>query len=114
MLNVSGAGLIKKQLSIGSTLNGINDYITFLFKPLVILGFVFVFLSALVMFKALSLAKFSAIIPIATGINFALTVLVGVFIFGDKLNFYSYIGLLLIIVGILLISLTNNSNSNAI
>lgn len=106
ILNVSGAALIKLKLK-GYLLIGIKDWINFLMNIQVIIAFVLIFASALVMFKALSSAAFSFTIPIATGINFALTIIAGYFIFKDKMNFLSFIGFGLILSGIVLLSLNN-------
>jgi len=106
IFNVSGAALIKFKLK-GYVLIGIKDWLNFLMNMQVLLAFVLIFTSALVMFKALSSADFSFTIPIAAGINFALTIIVGYFIFKDKLNFLSFIGFGLILSGIVLLSLNN-------
>jgi len=103
-MNVAGSSLIKYNLS-GNKLSSFVDYVNLLLKPGVLLGFVSIFLSALVMFKALSVGKFSVIGPLATGINFMFTIAVGVMFFNDKLSFQAYVGLVLILVGITLISI---------
>jgi uncharacterized membrane protein len=105
VLNVSGAALIKMEIP-GHNLSDFAGYVHFFMTWRVICGFVIIFLSALVMFKALSVGRFTYIIPIATGINFSLTVFLGVFLFGDRLNVYSWLGLSFIFSGILLMSLT--------
>lgn len=76
----------------------------FLIQPSVIFAFAVIFLSALVMFKALSSGAFSLVIPIATGINFIFTVAIGYYLFNDTLNLRSVIGFLLILLGILVLS----------
>ena len=63
------------------------------------------------MFKALSFAEFTFIIPIATGINFLITILVGYFLFSEKVNYISFIGFSLILSGIIVLSLNNISNA---
>jgi multidrug transporter EmrE-like cation transporter len=109
LLNVSGAALIKLKLK-GLALNGVREWIGFLLNIQVITAFVLIFVSALVMFKALSAASFSFTIPIATGINFALTILAGYFLFKDQLNFLTFIGFGLILSGIILLSINNIQN----
>ncbi len=104
LLNVSGAAIIKYNLK-GRTLSGIGDWINFLFHIPVLLAFFLIFLSALTMFKALSAGEFSSAVPIATGINFGLTLLAGYFLFKDHINVQTIIGFLLIIAGIIIISL---------
>ena len=91
VLNVTGSSTIKYAL-IGKQLISFQDYFQFMFQPRVLLGFLSIFLSALVMFKALSEGKFSFVVPLSVGINFILTVIVGTSIFNDKLNAISYIG----------------------
>jgi small multidrug resistance pump len=108
-LNVSGAAIIKNQVK-GQNLDSIEMWIKFLLKPSVILAFSIIFLSALVMFKALSSGQFSFIVPISTGINFILTVMVGNFLFNDSLNFASLMGLVFIVTGILILALYSQSN----
>lgn len=71
----------------------------------------FIVLSALALFKALSSNQFSFVIPIATGVNFILTILVGYYLFHDKLSIMSYIGFLFIITGILILSLNNHAHA---
>lgn len=104
VLNVSGAALIKIELP-SHHLSSIKDYLLFLSTWRVICGFGIILISALIMFKALSLGKFSYVIPVATGINFSFTVLLGVFLFNDKMSFASYIGLAFILSGIIMMSL---------
>lgn len=111
LFNVSGAALIKWKLK-GRVLNEFRDWIGFLFEIQVILAFVVIFVSALVFFKALSFGGFSFIVPVATGINFALTIVAGYFIFKDNLNMISLLGFSLIISGIIVLSL-NNSTQHA-
>ena len=104
VLNVSGAAFIKKEIPYHD-LKSITGYINFLITWRVVLGFFLIVISALILFKALSLGNFSYVIPIATGINFSLTVTLGVFIFYDKFSIFSYIGLFLIITGIIFMSI---------
>lgn len=106
MLNVSGAAIIKWKLK-GRVLNVFSDWIQFLLNIQVIAAFVIIFASALVMFKALSAANFTFVIPVSAGINFILTVIAGYYIFKDQLNLASFIGFALIISGIILLSINN-------
>lgn len=108
VLNVTGATLIKWRLK-GRILNELSDWIGFLINMNVIAAFAIIFLSALVMFKALSTSNFSYIVPVATGINFILTVAIGYFIFKEQINLVSIIGFVLILGGIILLSLSNPS-----
>ena len=76
MLNVSGAAIIKWKLK-GKVLTSIAQWMNFLLDIQVIGAFVLVFISALVIFKALSVGKFTFVVPVSTGINFVLTIIVG-------------------------------------
>lgn len=68
-------------------------------------GFAIILISALVLFKALSMAKFSLVNPVASGINFVFTLAVGYFVFSDRITWVHMIGLALILSGIVMISL---------
>ncbi len=109
-LNVAGAAVIKNELisfqKEGSQLSMPMDYVYFLFRIRVILGFVIILFSALTMFKALSMQNFSFVAPLATGINFMLTIIVGVIFFKDRISMAQYLGLLMIITGIMVVSLS--------
>lgn len=106
LLNVSGAAVIKWNLK-GKVLNEFGQWISFLLNIQIIGAFSLIFISALVMFKALSTADFTFVIPVSAGINFVLTLIAGYYIFKDKINFVSYIGFVLILSGILLLSINN-------
>ena len=106
LLNVSGAALIKWKLK-GRVLNTFMDWFHFLLNVQVIGAFVIIFASALVMFKALSTANFTFVIPVSAGVNFILTIIAGYYIFKDQLNMASFVGFTLIISGIILLSINN-------
>jgi multidrug transporter EmrE-like cation transporter len=106
ILNVAGAAIIKWNLK-GKLLNQFGDWINFLLNIQVIGAFSLIFISALVMFKALSTADFTFVIPVSAGINFVLTLIAGYYIFKDKINFVSYIGFALILSGIIILSINN-------
>lgn len=108
LLNVSGAAIIKWKLK-GRTLGSFNEWFNFLLNVQVIGAFVVIFASALVMFKALSTADFTFVIPVSAGINFILTIIAGYYIFRDQLSMASFIGFTLIISGIIILSLNNNA-----
>jgi uncharacterized membrane protein len=103
ILNTFGAAIIKSELKKYELLK-IQDYLLFLFRYKVIFSFFIILISALMMFKALSLGKFSIISPIATGINFLLTISIGYFFFKDVLTIIHFVGILLICSGIFMIS----------
>lgn len=110
LLNVSGAAIIKWKLK-GRALTAFSQWIDFLLNFQVIGAFVLMFFSALVLFKALSTANFTFIIPVAVGINFVLTIIAGYFIFKDSLNLISFIGFTLIVSGIILLSLNSTQHA---
>ena len=106
LLNVSGAAIIKWKLK-GRALGSMGEWLQFLFNIQVIGAFVVIFVSALVMFKALSAANFTFVIPVSAGINFILTIIAGYYVFKDQLNIASFVGFTLIISGIILLSINN-------
>lgn len=73
-----------------------------------VVAFMLIVASALALFKALTTNNFSMIIPIATGINFLLTIAVGYFLFQDKLSLWSLLGFALILGGVIVLSLNNH------
>lgn len=108
--NVSGAALIKWQLK-GKSLETLNEWLKLVLNLPFIAAFLLIVFSALAFFKALSTNSFSLIIPIATGINFILTIGVGYYLFQDRLSTLSFIGFILIISGILILSLNNQAHA---
>jgi len=108
IFNVTGAALIKSELKDRS-LTSMHDYLSLLFTVKVLAGFIIIFFSALIFFKALSLQKFSIVVPLANGLNFCITLACGYFFFSEKLSISSLFGLLLIITGIIIIGLSNRS-----
>jgi multidrug transporter EmrE-like cation transporter len=77
----------------------------------VICAFALIFVSMLVIFKALSTANFTFVIPVSAGINFILTIIAGYYIFKDQLSLASFIGFTLIISGILLLSINSTQHA---
>lgn len=110
LLNVSGAAIIKWNLR-GKVLTTLNEWINLLLNVQVIGAFVLIFASMLVIFKALSTANFTFVIPVSAGINFILTIIAGYFIFKDSLNMTSFIGFTLIISGIVLLSINSTQHA---
>lgn len=108
--NVAGAALIKWQLK-GKSLETLQEWLKLVLNLTFIAAFLLIILSALAFFKALSTNSFSLIIPIATGINFILTIVVGYYLFQDKLSMLSFVGFMLIISGIIVLSLNNQAHA---
>jgi multidrug transporter EmrE-like cation transporter len=108
--NVTGAALIKWQLK-GRSLDTFRQWLNLMWNLPFIMAFLLIVFSALAFFKALSTNSFSLIIPIATGINFMLTIGVGYLLFQDRLSWLSFIGFTLIISGIIVLSLNNQAHA---
>lgn len=109
LLNVTGAAIIKWKLK-GRSLTELKQWISFLLDYQVLIAFILIFISALVMFKALSEGNFTFIIPVSTGINFILTIIAGYFIFKDQVNIISFAGFTLILSGMIILSLNNTQH----
>jgi multidrug transporter EmrE-like cation transporter len=110
LLNVSGAAIIKWNLK-GKVLTSFNQWLNILLNVQVICAFALIFVSMLVIFKALSTANFTFVIPVSAGINFILTIIAGYYIFKDQLSLASFIGFTLIISGILLLSINSTQHA---
>ena len=110
LLNVSGAAIIKWNLK-GKVLTSFDQWINLLLNIQVIGAFALIFVSMLVIFKALSTANFTFVIPVSAGINFVLTVIAGYYIFKDQLSLASFAGFALIISGILLLSINSTQHA---
>ncbi|SFH06305.1 DMT family transporter [Pontibacter chinhatensis] len=108
--NVSGAALIKYQLK-GKSLETIGEWLRLMLNLPFVAAFILIVFSALAFFKALSTNNFSLIIPIATGINFILTIGVGYYLFQDRLSMLSFVGFILIITGIIVLSINNQAHA---
>ena len=107
--NVTGAALIKWRLR-GKSLDSLNEWLKLILNIPFIVAFLLIVLSAFAFFKALSTNSFSLIIPMATGINFILTIGVGYYLFQDKISMLSFIGFILILSGIIVLSLNNQTH----
>jgi len=104
IFNVAGAAIIKNKLSYGSIAD-FKQFLFFLMDIKIVAAMFLIFVSMFFSIKALSLDKFSLIIPILTGVNFLVTVGVGYLFFKDILYVSGYIGILLITIGIYLLGL---------
>ncbi len=110
LLNVAGAAIIKYNLK-GKLLTNVNQWINVLLNVQVIGAFALIFVSMLVIFKALSSANFTFVIPVSAGINFVLTIIAGYYIFKDQLSMASFVGFTLIISGIILLSINSTQHA---
>lgn len=104
LFNVSGAAIIKNKLTMNSIVS-LRDFIVFLFDYKIIFAMTLIFISMFFSIKALSIDKFSVVIPTLTGVNFILTVCAGYLFFKDELALVGYLGVLLIMLGIYFIGL---------
>lgn len=104
VFNVTGAAIIKNKLLLGS-IGNFKGFLIFLLDFKIILAMFFIFISMFFSIKALSLDKFSLVIPILTGVNFLVTIGVGYVFFKDELALTGYIGILFIVIGIYLLGL---------
>ena len=102
IFNVMGAAIIKNKLLLGS-IQTFREFIFFLIDIKIILAMGFIFISMFFSIKALSFDKFSLVIPILTGVNFLVTLVVGYIFFKDELALTGYIGILFILIGIYLL-----------
>jgi drug/metabolite transporter (DMT)-like permease len=93
LLNVAGATLIKMELP-NHNLVSAYDYVSLLLTRRVIMGFGIIFISALTLIKALSMQRFTYVVPVSNGLNFK-----------DVLSRASLFGLCLILTGIIITSL---------
>lgn len=102
VFNVAGATIIKNKLLLGNVYT-FKEFILFLIDFKIVMALGLIFISMFFSIKALSLDKFSLVIPVLTGVNFLTTIAVGYLFFKDKLGFSGYIGILFILIGIYLL-----------
>lgn len=100
---ITGTTLIKTAIN-QNPISNINDYIPFLLQFKVILALSFVFIAALIMFKALSYGSLSLVTPVFTAINFLFTVIAGKLFFDESMSLAKISGLFIIIVGVILVA----------
>jgi multidrug transporter EmrE-like cation transporter len=103
LFNVSAAVLIKRKL-LTHKIGGFTDFFVFLIDPKIFVAIILIVISMFWSMKTLSMSSFSLAIPLMTSINFILTIIFAVFFFKDHLVFSSYIGLMMILSGILVLA----------
>lgn len=108
-LNVVGATLIKIEINKGYTLSTFSDYVQLLFTVRVIGGFTIILLGTMLLFKALSLANYSFVIPVSAGFNFIVTALAAAVVLKESINLTTIIAYAIILAGIALLSYANNA-----
>lgn len=100
---IAGTSFIK--IAINETpIVSVKDYIPFLLQLKVIMALAFVFVAALIMFKALSFGSLSLVTPIFTAINFVFTIIAGKFLFEESMSLAKISGLLIILLGVILVA----------
>lgn len=108
-MNVVGATLIKIEINKGHQLNSVGDYINLLFTVRVVSGFAIILLATMALFKALSMANYSMVVPISAGFNFIVTALAAAVVLKENINLTTIIAYAIILAGITLLSFANNS-----
>jgi multidrug transporter EmrE-like cation transporter len=106
---VMGTSLIKTAIT-KTPIASVKDYIPFLLQLNVILALGFVFIAALVMFKALSFGSISLVTPIFTAINFVFTLAVGRFVFDEPIGWVKLTGISVIVIGVFLVANSEKIN----
>ena len=101
IFNVLGVVIIKNKL-VTTDVSKLSDLFYFLIDLKIVFAFLIIGISSLLAIKTLSLAAFSSAVPIMT-FNFILTVSVGIIYFKDILAIGGYLGLLLVLLGVVLI-----------
>ena len=102
IFNVLGVAIIKNKL-VTSDVSKLSDLFYFLIDLKIVFAFLIIGISFLLAIKTLSLANFSTAAPIMTALHITLTVSVGIIYFKDILAIGGYLGLLLVVLGIVLI-----------
>jgi multidrug transporter EmrE-like cation transporter len=100
---IAGTSFIKIAIN-QSPIVSVKDYLPFLLQPKVIMALSFVFIAALIMFKALSFGSLSLVTPIFTAINFLFTIIAGKFLFDESMGLAKISGLVIIVIGVVLVA----------
>ena len=100
---IAGTSLIKVAIN-QNPIVAVKDYLPFLFQLKVMLALSFVFVAALIMFKALSFGSLSMVTPVFTTINFLFTIIAGKLLFNESMSLAKISGLLIILIGVILVA----------
>ena len=103
ILNASGTALIKSTATEYNLIN-LSSYINILLDIRIVAGIALNFSSMLIIIKALSMERFTYVFPVAIGINFVVTIIIGYVVFGERLDIDMLSGILLILLGIFIMS----------
>lgn len=100
---IAGTSLIKVAVNQTPIVH-LKDYFPFLLQFKVILALTFVFIAALILFKALSIGSLSLVTPLFTAINFIFTIVAGRFLFQETMGLTKISGLMIILIGVFLVA----------
>lgn len=100
---IAGTSFIKIAINQNPIVS-VKDYIPFLLQLKVIAALAFVFIAALILFKALSLGSLSLVTPVFTAINFIFTIIAGKYLFNESMGLLKISGLIIIVIGVVLVA----------
>jgi len=103
LVNSAGLALVKFGIT-SQNITGPTSILQSLLTPKVFTGYMLIAISALIGIKALSLTKFSVFAPIALGLNILFAVLISSYLMKETITTSIYLGIALIIVGVVLVS----------
>lgn len=99
-------GLSLFKLGGDTLVIGIKEGLNFKIGYLTLAGFLCYFISFLLWQKVLTMFDLSYIVPITTGIVQVIIILISYFVFKETITFQNLIGIVLVIIGVILISIT--------
>lgn len=102
LCNVTGAAVIKSQLLVSKVVT-VKDFFVFFLDIKIMLGMLCILVSMYFSIRALALGNFSSVVPVLTGVNFLITIVIGYFFFKENITLVGYVGVLFIIIGIYLL-----------
>jgi multidrug transporter EmrE-like cation transporter len=108
LFTVYGQLILKQQVNkvgvMPSGLELIQFYVNFIFtRPLVLSGFLSAILASVAWIGALSKFELSYSYPFMS-LNFVVVVILSFFLFGENVNWFKIIGLILICIGVFIVS----------
>lgn len=111
ILTTSGLIFIKSGGSAGPLLTKGGAFLGFTINWISAIGFVCYLCSFLLFTKIIVSFNLSYIVPISTGIVQVLILLASKFIFKETISSYGLVGAIIIIIGIIIMNIPNNINS---
>jgi multidrug transporter EmrE-like cation transporter len=94
------ASIIFKRKLLLKKINHPQEFILFLFDPIILGACFLVVISLYFSIKTLSITKLSIASPLIFSINLIVSYIAGTVFFQEKINFCGYLGLFLILLGI--------------